>query len=184
MHSRVLCDYLLYAADEEVIAIAWSAQVLREATERLVANVSGFTPDSAARLVSAMSDAFPYAEIQPAAEHYEQLTEHALPDENDRHVLVGAVAAEATVLCTANTKDFPAAVTEPLGIEVMTSDALLSTLIAECPSRMTAVHAAVVANLYGSTDASTVAALRRAGAPNAASLMAQLLEAAKTSGCD
>jgi hypothetical protein len=44
-----------------------------------------------------------------------------LPDEKDRHVLAAAVTAEATVLCTANISDFPAAVVDDLGFEVLTA---------------------------------------------------------------
>lgn len=65
----MLRDYLLYASDQEVISIAWSGRILDEMTSHLVANVAGFTEDSAKRLVSAMMAAFPYAEVEPAVEH-------------------------------------------------------------------------------------------------------------------
>jgi hypothetical protein len=42
LYSRVLRDYLLYAADQETIAIAWSSQILAEVTEHLERNVAGF----------------------------------------------------------------------------------------------------------------------------------------------
>lgn len=48
LYSRVLRDYLLYATDEEIIAIAWSAKILDEVVEHLVANRPGFTPESGA----------------------------------------------------------------------------------------------------------------------------------------
>lgn len=35
LYSRVLRDYLLYAADQEIIAIAWSPEILAEVTEHL-----------------------------------------------------------------------------------------------------------------------------------------------------
>ncbi|SDU74811.1 hypothetical protein [Jiangella alkaliphila] len=131
LYSRALRDYLLDAADEEIIAIAWSREILDE-----------------------------------------------VPDDDDRHVLAAAIAAEATILCTANTKDFPEDVAAPLGFEVMTPDALLSLLIAEYPAQMLTVHTTSVARLRGATDASTIAALQRAGAPVAAARMVPLLEAA------
>jgi predicted nucleic acid-binding protein len=107
LYPRVLRDYLLYAADQEVISIVWSGRILDEVTRHLVANVPGFTEESGKRLVSAMNAAFPYAEVEPTVEHYQRLEGRLLPDEDDRHVLAAAIAAEATVLCTANTKDFP-----------------------------------------------------------------------------
>lgn len=40
LYSRVLRDYLLYAADQEVIS-TWSGRILDEVTRHLVANVPG-----------------------------------------------------------------------------------------------------------------------------------------------
>lgn len=178
LYSRVLRDFLLYSADEEIIAVAWSREILDEVTEHLVANVAGFAIESGARLATAMNRAFPYAAVEPAPKDHERLSGLVLPDEDDRHVMAAAVAAEATVLCTANTKDFPEDVVGQLGFEVMTPDALLSVLIAEYPAQMLAVHATSVARLRGATDASTIAALERAGAPIAAARMMPLLESA------
>ena len=175
LYSRVLRDYLLYAADEEVIAVAWSAAVLEETVEHLIENVAAFIAESGARLIDAMNGAFPYAEVEVAPEHLEAVASFLLPDEGDRHVLAAAIAAEATVLCTANTRDFPAAVVAALGLEVMTPDALLSALVTEFPSQMLTVHATSVERLRGATDESTIAALQRAGAPTAAALVAGLL---------
>jgi hypothetical protein len=149
--------------------------ILDEVTRHLVANVPGFTEESGKRLVSAMNAAFPYAEVEPTVEHYQRLRGLALPDGDDRHVLAAAVAAEATVLCTANTKDFPGSVVASLGVETMTPDALLCLLITEFEPQMLAAHDAAVASLRGATDMSTIVALRRAGAPAAAAQMAALL---------
>lgn len=182
LYSRVLRDYLLYSADEEIIAIAWSREILDEVTEHLAANVSGFTAESGARLANGMNRAFPYAEVEPTPGDRDKLSGLALPDEDDRHVLAAAIAAQATVLCTANTKDFPETVVAPLGFEVMTPDVLLSALITEYPSQMITVHATSVARLRGATDGSTIAALRRAGAPTAATKLTQLLERTERAG--
>ena len=175
LYSRVLRDYLLYAADQEIIAITWSAAILAEVAEHLMANVTGFDRAAAQRLAGAMNRAFPLAQVEPDEAHYRALAELTLPDEGDRHVLAAAVAAEATVLCTSNTKDFPAALIAPLGIEVLTPDQLLGRLLAEYREQMLAAHRAAVASLHGATDASTIAALGRAGAPVTAEAMARLL---------
>lgn len=175
LYPRVLRDYLLYAADQEVISIAWSGMILDEVTRHLIANVPGFTEESGKRLVRAMNAAFPYAEVEPTVEHYQRLMDFSLPDEDDRHVLAAAIAADAVVLCTANTKDFPESVTASVGVETMTPDTLLCLLIREFQPQMLAAHAAAVASLRGATDASTIRALRRAGAPAAADLMVGLL---------
>jgi len=67
LYSRVLRDYLLYAADQEIVAIAWSSEILAEVTEHLIENVEGFDQAAAQRLVGAMNRAFPYAEVEPVS---------------------------------------------------------------------------------------------------------------------
>lgn len=80
------------------------------------------------------------------------------------------------MLCTSNLKDFPTDVVARLGANVMHPDLLLSWLVRDKPDEMHLVHDTAVARLPGATDASTVAALRRAGAPATAELMARILE--------
>jgi hypothetical protein len=60
---------------------------------------------------------------------------------------------------------------------VLTPDQLLSRLVVEYGPQMVAVHRAAVSSLKGATDESTVTALRRAGAPTTASLIARLIGA-------
>ena len=105
LYSRVLRDYLLYAADQEIIAVSWSLEILAEVVEHLEKNLTAFDHAAGQRLVGAMNSAFPLAEVEPGDQHYSALAEVALPDEDDRHVLAAALAAEADVLCTSNTKD-------------------------------------------------------------------------------
>lgn len=85
------------------------------------------------------------------------------------------MTAEATVLCTSNTRDFPADAVESLGVEVLTPDQMLTRLITEYEPQMLTAHRTAVASLKGATDESTVNALRRAGAPTTAALIARLL---------
>jgi|GEM_PF-2656620 len=91
LYSRILRDYLLYAADQEVITISWSAQILAEVTEHLMANVEGFDQEAARRLVAAMNRAFPFAEVEPDEEHWRVLAEMSLPDEDDRPPRPGGI---------------------------------------------------------------------------------------------
>lgn len=175
LYSRVLRDYLLYAADQEIIAISWSPEILAEVAENLEKNLTAFDHAAGQRLAGAMNRAFPLAEVEPGEEHYSALAEVALPDEDDRHVLAAALAAEADVLCTSNTKDFPSDVVAALGIDVLTPDELLSRLVTEYQPQMLAAHRIAVASLHGATDVSTITALQRAGATTTAALMTGLL---------
>jgi predicted nucleic acid-binding protein len=175
LYSRVLRDYLLYAADQEIIAITWSSGILAEATEHLMLNVAGFDHAAAQRLTNAMNRAFPFAEVEPTEEDFRALADVWLPDEDDRHVLAAAVAAEATVICTWNVKDFPADAATAAGVDVLTPDELFARLVAEYEPQMLTAHQTAVASLTGATDRSTIAALRRAGASTTAGLIDHLV---------
>lgn len=54
LYSRVLRDYLVYAADEGVISIRWSQAILNEVVKHLQANNSTFD-DEQAELPEAMA---------------------------------------------------------------------------------------------------------------------------------
>ena len=91
-------------------------------------------------------------------------------------MLAAAVAAHADILCTDNTRDFPHEAMAGVGIQLLTADELLVRLVTAQPSKMLVAHRSAVTSLTGATDASTLAALRRANATKAAHLMAQLLD--------
>jgi predicted nucleic acid-binding protein len=175
LYPRILRDYLLYSASNGIISITWSDAILDEAVEHLIENVDGFTAESGNLLKQLMNDAYPLAQIEPDTEDYLRLQDVHIPDENDRHVLAAALAAEADVLCTANIKDFPDVVMSTFGIEVLAPDSLICVLIANYPDKMLLVHQASITRLRGATDESTIEALRLAGASKAAKAMSKLI---------
>ncbi len=87
LYSRVLRDYLVYASDEGAISIRWSAEILDEVVEHLVANRPTFTTESGARLGSLLNAAFPYAQVELTKSAQRRVRRLLLPDEDDRHVL-------------------------------------------------------------------------------------------------
>lgn len=175
LYSRVVRDYLLYAMTRRIIRVHWSAAILHETVEHLSQNIDGFTVESGRRLVTAMNGTFPNSEVAPTAEDLKAVAELTLPDEDDRHVLAAAVAAEADVLCTDNIKHFPPEAMAAIGIEALTADGLLTTLVEEFEGDMLSAHRLTVSRLPGATDDSTIAALRRANVSHAADLMVALL---------
>ncbi|PWJ52619.1 hypothetical protein SAMN06264364_119114 [Quadrisphaera granulorum] len=64
LYSRVLRDYLLYAATGGLLEIRWSAAILAEVIEHLAENIAGFDATAGARLLAAMNGAFPAAEVE------------------------------------------------------------------------------------------------------------------------
>lgn len=122
-----------------------------------------------------MNSAFPAAEVEPDCDAGAAVAELRLPDEDDRHVLAAAVAVDADVLCTDNLKDFPTDMMDEAGVSLMSAVALLLLLVTEFPDRMLAAHRLAVSRFPGATDASTLAALRRAGTPGTADLVGGLL---------
>jgi hypothetical protein len=58
----------------------------------------------------------------------------------DRHVLAAALSADADILLTGNTKDFPAQWTAERGIELLTAGQLLIRLAESFPDKMRAAH--------------------------------------------
>ena len=134
LFSRVLRDYLLYAAEYRLIAVAWSHEILSETVNNLMENRRNFTRESADRLITAMTKTFPFAEINPEPDHFSRIAHLTLPDEGDRHVIAAALAAEADIICTNNTRDFPSDTVGELGLTVATPDELICRLIGEFPS--------------------------------------------------
>jgi predicted nucleic acid-binding protein len=175
LYSRVLRDYLLYAMRARLISVTWSQGILDEMAEHLMANRPGFTQQSADRLVRAMTVTFPRAQRDPGPGHFALLDGIGLPDEDDRHVIAAAIAAQASFICTHNAGDFPPDVLAQFGLAVVTPDELLTRLIRKHKPSMLWVHRTHVASLAGATDDTTIAALRKADAPLTADLLAQVL---------
>ena len=176
LYSRVLRDYLLCAAEQELINVNWSQSILDDVSKHLMRNLPAFSVQSAEVLQTALLAAFPYALVEPGSEDYAYLENLVLPDEEDREVIASALTAQAEIICTNNIKHFPPTLLEPLGINVMTPDDLLMELIQQHQRIMMTVHSTVVASLAQATDESTVNALQRARAIKTSAHLASLLE--------
>lgn len=175
LYSRSLRDYLLYAAEQEIVNVHWSQAILDEVTKHLTANLPNFDQAAARRLVCLMEDTFPLAKVEPSPRDFSRLEGMTLPDEDDRVVIAAALAADATIICTNNLKHFPAVVLGRFNMLAVPPDDLFSQLIYAHMTEMVAAHRAVVAAFPRATDESTLSALRRARAFKTADLMAGCL---------
>jgi len=102
LYSRLLRDYLLYAAQQGLLAIRWSPQILEEMVEHLIANRPQFSAESGHVLTEAMNSAFPAANVSVDADATASLVALDLPDKDDRHVLAAAVLTGAKAFSAAD----------------------------------------------------------------------------------
>jgi len=125
------CNALMSVAGTGIFAAKWTARIDDEWMQSLAA-AKGIEVAKLARRRDLMHDACPDWEVPQAAwQPLEACIE--LPDADDRHVLAAAMAGHADCIVTANLKDFPSDVLEPLGIEVLHPDAFLVAQIELAP---------------------------------------------------
>lgn len=115
-----LFDTLLRLAHAGLYRPLWSAQILEEVRRTLV-DKFGIDEGKAERRVDRMLAAFPDAMITG----HERLVSGMTNDPKDRHVLAAAVRAGASMIVTANLKDFPPDSTGPYAVEVSHPDEFL-----------------------------------------------------------
>lgn len=139
LYPTILREVLLDVAGAGLFAPVWSARILgewRHAAARL-----GPEGDAVAGAEIAQARArFPGAEV--AAEEGTALA-YDLPDPADRHVVAAVLSAQASLIVTANLRDFPRRALAPAGLEAVHPDEFLTALWLRAPDPVAgAVHAA------------------------------------------
>ncbi|MFB2554542.1 PIN domain-containing protein [Herbiconiux liangxiaofengii] len=119
LYGSWLNDLLLRLADRGAFRPLWSSDVMEELRRNLVKN--GVVPDFVDKRLATMVTYFPDAMVSG----YDDLVDGMTCDHKDRHVLAAAVRANAEVLVTFNTKDFPPGSVAPFDIEVVHPDDFL-----------------------------------------------------------
>jgi PIN domain-containing protein len=114
-----LADTLLRVAEQGLYRPLWSDRILGEAQEAVEEIHPG--TDAAKRFAS-MREAFDDAMVAGWEELESQIH---LPDQDDRHVVAAAILGNAQGIITANTRDFPSAALQPLGLEAVHPDDFL-----------------------------------------------------------
>ena len=109
-------DTLLRAAEEDLYRPLWSDKILDEVHRNLLSILTKRgTPHAEGKaqyLLGELHGQFPEALV----DGYEPLIAVMTNDENDRHVLAAAVAGQARVIVTENTRHFPPTSLRPYGL--------------------------------------------------------------------
>lgn len=119
---NALCDTLLRLAEAGFYRPLWSERILEEVADAVLTIRPDVDRDRIQRRLDAMVTAFDDANVSGWEAVAAGLD---LPDPDDRHVLAAAIAGGAQAIVTFNTKDFPAAVLEPRGVQARSPDQFL-----------------------------------------------------------
>ena len=120
LYPMATADALMSLASAGLYAAKWTRKIESE----WIALLEERRPDLKGRLDyrrDQMREAVPDWEVKERA--WQSVAHRlALPDPDDVHVLAAALAGHAACIVTANMRDFPAQVADPLGIEVLHPD--------------------------------------------------------------
>lgn len=143
LYPAPLRDLLMWAATTGVISARWSAAVLGEWVDNLLANRPDLKRERLERTCAEMNRAVPDAMVAGYESLIPTLT---LPDADDRHVVAAALAGGAETILTLNLKDFP---TDrlPDGLVAVPPDEFLSRLYDHDPTALLQAMAAHRASL-------------------------------------
>lgn len=129
-------DLFLALTENHVHEVLWTDELLDE-WERVITRNHKRSRASAAAITDAVRDWFPELRIDP--DSYRHLVpEMPGPDPNDHAHSAAAVAAHVDALVTWDTRGFPAAELEALGVRVIDPDSYLVEVYDESPAEVVA----------------------------------------------
>jgi predicted nucleic acid-binding protein len=176
LYSAMLRDALMRLAVTGLYRAVWTDAIHEEWIHAVLANRSDLTREKLDRVRALMNAHV----LDSLVSGYEPLIPTIdLPDPDDRHVLAAAIHSGADVIVTFNVKDFPAAITLPLGIIAQHPDDFIQELTArDGPAVLTALRQQRMAlQKPPKTAEEFVATFAAAGLPkSAATLRARLSE--------
>ena len=118
----VLADTLLRIAERGLYRPLWSARIIAETIDAIKEVHPTIPPGRIQQRFAEIDTAFADACVEWLPSLKEAVT---LPDPDDRHVVAAAVHGMADAIVTANVRDYPLDVPEPLNITVIHPDAFL-----------------------------------------------------------
>jgi hypothetical protein len=126
LYPAPLRDLLLHAATLKLYRPIWSRDIQDEWMRNLLANRPDLSEVQLRKTIAAMDTAFPDAQI---TNYKARIGKLSLPDQDDRHVLAAAIQGKASIIATANLKDFPAHVLSSYRLKAQHPDEFISHLI-------------------------------------------------------
>ena len=129
-NPSLLRDILIRIAIAGAVRAHWTEQILDEVFRNLHTNRPDLDVDALDRTRTLMNDAVRDAQVTGFEYLIDELE---LPDPDDRHVLAAAIHARASVIVTANLKDFPTEDLFQYGMTAQHPDAFLASRFDDDP---------------------------------------------------
>lgn len=169
-----LADTLLRIAECDLYRPLWSARIVAEAVDAIVEIHPNIPPERVQRRFAAMDNTFEDARVDGWENLEDTVT---LSDPDDRHVVAAAVRGRADAIVTANVRDYPPDVLEPLNIKIIHPDDFLLDQIDLAPRIVLDVLREQAAHTRqpALTPIDLIARLARAGVPRFANEAGRLI---------
>lgn len=169
-----LADTLLRVAERGLYRPLWSQRILDETTDAILEIHPDLTSNDVERRIDAMNRSFEDALVEGWEDIESSL---ALPDPDDRHVVAAAVRGRADTIVTANLRDYPEDVLEPLGIAAIDPDSFLLDQLDLAPRVVLEVVREQAAHTRrpSLTPTDLIARLARCGVPSFADEVSRMI---------
>lgn len=174
LYPALLRDFLLNLAMRKIYTPKWSDKINEEWTRNLLLKRSDLEEKNLLSVVSQMNIVFPFSKVKD----YESLIPSLdLPDPDDRHVLAAAIKAKATIITTANLRDFPKEYIQQFNIEILHPDEFVLLLLKSVPQKCLQAFHVQVAKMKNpkQTEEQVLSGLEKSGLAKSVEILRLLL---------
>lgn len=133
LYPSSIRDLLMRLAVAGMFRPLWTSTILNEMVSSVLRQRPDLTEQRLGRTIQRMAQAYP-AGMVTGYEH--RIADLELPDPADRHVVAAAMHAGCGLIVTDNSRDFPVARLQSLGLETATADSFLNSLVVRQPAKI------------------------------------------------